>query len=272
MTVAHAEAVTLANSTLSLTLRQCAALSRRSVVATLRQPAAVIPACLFPLLFTAINAAALSDTAKLPGFPADSYLQFAVATVIVQGITFAASGAGTDLAVDIQGGFFDRLASSPVSRTAILVGRIAGTATLGAFQVVLFVSLLTIFGAEIKGGIPAVIVLIIGGTLLAIGMGGFSMRIAVTSGSPEVVQAMFPVFFALLFASSAFFPRELMASWFKPVADINPLSYAVEGLRAVVVEGMSVTAVAEAILIPAAIAVVSMTWCVMAFRKRVAVS
>jgi ABC-2 type transport system permease protein len=227
---------------------------------------------LFPLLFTAINSAALSDTAKLPGFPADTYLQFAVATVIVQGITFGASGAGTDLAVDIQGGFFDRLSSSPVSRAAILVGRVAGCAALGAFQVVLFVSLLAAFGADIAGGFPAVVVLVVGGTLLSIGMGGFSMRVAVKSGSPEVVQAMFPVFFALLFASSAFFPRELMAPWFKPIADINPLSYAVEGLRGVVVDGMSTKAVLEAVLIPAAIALASMTWCVMAFRKRVSVT
>ncbi len=52
------------------------------------------------------------------------------------------------------------------------------------------------------------------------------------------MQGTFPLFFALLFFSSAFFPRETMTGWFKVVADVNPISYLVEAMREQVIVGV----------------------------------
>ena len=82
---------------------------------TLRQPAMVVPAIVFPLILLAINAGGLEPATDLPGFPADSYLDFVLAIVFVQGGLFAANSAGTNVASDIETGFLNRLALTPMA-------------------------------------------------------------------------------------------------------------------------------------------------------------
>ncbi len=77
------------------TLDQYRALSRRAVVTTFRQPTSILPAMTFPLLFLALSSAAFERSTNLPGFPpVESFLQFLVATSIVQGTLFGSVAAG----------------------------------------------------------------------------------------------------------------------------------------------------------------------------------
>ena len=96
-------------------------MARRSVLQTLRQPAMVIPPILFPLVLMAINVCGLNAATKLPGFPADSYLDFAIAFPFIQGSLFASINAGTSLARDVETGFLKRLAMTPMQRAALKV-------------------------------------------------------------------------------------------------------------------------------------------------------
>ena len=243
-------------------------LARRSILNTIRQPQMWIPSIVFPLFFAAINIAAMNRAASLPGFPGDSFLDFTVATVVVQGVLFGASAGGNDMATDIQQGFFDRLVSSPVSRSSIIAGRLAGATVLGGLQSIIFLTIFTIFGADIRGGIPAVAVITVVGALLALGIGGLSVAIALKTGSAEVVQATFPVFFVSLFASSAFFPRELMSGWFRTVAGVNPLTYLIEGIRNLMLFGFDVVQALQALAIGVGLALVALATSLVALRSR----
>ena len=100
-------------------------MARRSILQTLRQPAMVIPPILFPLMLMAINVGGLDAATKLPGFPADSYLDFAIAFPFMQGSLFASINAGTSLARDVETGFIKRLALTPMRRSALLIGNLA---------------------------------------------------------------------------------------------------------------------------------------------------
>src|SRR5690348_10968696 len=84
-------------------------LARRAVLRTVRQPANVVSPLVFPMLLLAFNSAGLQSATKLPGFPTDSFVAFALAVPFIQGALFATMNAGTDLARDIQTGFFNRL-------------------------------------------------------------------------------------------------------------------------------------------------------------------
>lgn len=214
------------------------ALSRRSIVNTIRQPISIVPALTFPLMFLALNSAALAESINLPGFPrVDSFLQFMVATTIMQGALFGSIAAGADMARDIEGGFFDRLIATPVARTAILVGRVAGAFVLSFAQAWIFFGAVTIFGLEVEGGLLGMLgVALLAGTLGA-GFGSVSMSFALKTGSSEAVQGSFPALFIFLFLSSAFFPRELMTGWFQDVATMNPLSHLIESARHLVISG-----------------------------------
>jgi ABC-2 type transport system permease protein len=222
-------AATLANDvsvqrSTSAALRQTFALAKRSTLELFRQPALVVPSIVFPLFFSFLGNSSFGKTTSLPGFPkVNSYLQFQLAGTITQGVLFGSVTGAAALATDIENGFFDRLLASPTSRLSILFGRIAGSVLFGALETAVFVLVLLPFGAK--------------------------------TGSSEAVQGTFPLLFILLFFSSAFFPRETMSGTYKTIAGLNPISHLVEGLRALSLEGFSVSATARAILVPLAIAI-----------------
>lgn len=233
-------------------------LSRRSVFTMVRQPVMVFPSVFFPLLFAALNAANFERTTTLPGFPpVDSFLDFLLVGTIIQGVLFGSTSGGVDIATDIENGFFDRLLASPAARTSLLVSRLAGAAALGAFLASFFTAVLVPFGATVKGGIPAVLAIVLTSAVFAVGIGGFAVAIGLRTGSSEAVQAFFPLFFIVMFTSSGFFPRQLMSGWFKAVATGNPLSWMIDDLRHLTIQGFAIADAARAFAVAAALAVVS---------------
>lgn len=237
--------------TAGLAARQTAALARRAIVGTYRFPQAWFPALFFPLVLMAIFTASFDrGIGFIPGFPeVNGFLDFAVAGAVLQGVLIGGVSAGAFFAADMEGGFFDRLVSSPVSRIALLTGRLAAGMVMAAGQAVLFVGVGMLFGARIEGGVAGFAILIGLAALLAVPIGGLGILLALRTGSAEAVQGMFPLFFALLFFSSAFFPRETMTGWFRHVADYNPVSWLVEGMRAQVIDGVDLRAALVSLLV-----------------------
>jgi ABC-2 type transport system permease protein len=224
----------------STVLAQYSALSRRTILDTIRQPTSIIPAVIFPLIFMSLSSAALDESTNLPGFPpVDSFLQFLVTTTIIQGALFGSISAGSNMATDIEGGFFERLVASPVSRTSLLVGRIASAALIGFSQAWLFIGVASIFGMRSEGGILSMVMISVVASFVAAAFGSLSVSFALRTGSTEAVQGSFPMLFAGLFLSSAFFPRNLMDGWFKTVATANPLSHVIENLRGQIIYGIN---------------------------------
>jgi ABC-2 type transport system permease protein len=122
--------------TLAVTVTQVGAVAQRSVRRTLRQPAAIVFPLLFPILLLLVNSGGLKASTALPGFPTDSFLAFALAVPFLQGALFATMNAGTDLARDIQTGFLNRLALTPIRGSALLAGTLTGIVILGVAQAV----------------------------------------------------------------------------------------------------------------------------------------
>jgi len=246
-------------------------MSKRSVLAIVRQPALVIPSLIFPLFFAALGTSSFGRAVNLPNFPkVDTFLDFAIAGTIIQGVLFGSVTGGAALATDIENGFFDRLLATPTSRISILVGRLAGAAMFGAFQSMMFILVLLPFGVRIEAGVIGFILIVISGGLTGIAIGGFTAAIALKTGSSEAVQGSFPLLFVALFFSSAFFPRETMTGAYRVVANINPISYLVEGVRGLVIDGLGGGNVAGAILVPIAIAVFSIGLALRTLYRRVA--
>ena len=219
-------------------LLQVGSLARRSTLRTLRQPAVVVSAILFPMMFFAINAYGLDAATSIPGFPADSYLDFAFAFPLVQAALFGAITAGADLARDIESGFFARLSLTPMRPAALLLGMLAGVVALGLIQGVIFLIVGVLFGVDVKSGFPGMIVLVLLTVLVALGFGGIGAMLALRSGSVEAVESAFPLFFVSIFMSSINLPRDLIKQdWFRYIATANPISYLVEGIRSLVIFG-----------------------------------
>jgi ABC-2 type transport system permease protein len=257
---------------MSSTLReQVGELARRSVVRTLRQPAQVVPALIFPLFLLAVNSGGLAGATKLPGFPTDSYLTFLLAVPFMQGALFSVMNAGTDLARDVETGFLNRLALTPLRGAALLSGLLAGVAALGLIQGVTYITVGLIAGAGVAAGAPGVLVIIFFSVLLTVGFGTLGLFVALRTGSGEAVQGLFPVFFVFLFLSSMVLPRNLIQTdWYRTIATYNPVSYLIEAIRSLLITGWDGEALALGFGIAIAIAVFGMVAASMALRTRLA--
>ncbi|HYN92155.1 MAG TPA: ABC transporter permease [Thermoleophilaceae bacterium] len=250
-------------------LVQVGMLARRSVVRTLRQPAMVVPSLVFPLLLLAINSSGLESVTRLPGFPTDSYFQFALAIPFVQGALFSANSAGTNVANDIESGFLNRLSLTPLRRVALLMGQLAGILALGLIQALTFVAVGIAFGEGIQAGVPGALVIVALSLVISLAFGCIGAFVALRSGSGEAVQGVFPLFFAALFLSSMAIPRDLIeVHWFQTVADWNPVSYMLEGIRSLVIEGWNGEALALGFACAGGLALIALAGASSALRTR----
>ena len=142
--------------------------ARRSVRRTLRQPALIVPTHVFPLFLLAVNASGLGAATKIPGFPTDSYLDFAITVTFIQGAMFSSITAGTELATDIDTGFLDRLQLTPLRRVTILVGQMAGATTLALIGALAYLAVGIASGVSIKSGPGGAVVLILYAVFIAV--------------------------------------------------------------------------------------------------------
>jgi ABC-2 type transport system permease protein len=217
---------------------QVGAIARRSVVRTARQPASVIPPLVFPVALMTVNAAGLQASTELPGFPTDSFLAFALAVPFIQGALFSTMNAGTDLARDIQTGFINRLALTGLRDWALLVGQISGVVLLGIVQAIFYLVVGLASGVEFETGIPGIALLLVYAALVSLAFGALGAWLAFRTGSGETIQALFPVLFVFLFISSMNTPRDLIGvEWFQTAATLNPVSYMLEAVRSLIIEG-----------------------------------
>jgi ABC-2 type transport system permease protein len=250
---------------------QVVQLSRRSVVRTLRQPANVVSALLFPMFLLAVNSGGLKAETHLPGFPTNSFVAFALAVPFIQGALFATMNAGTDLARDIQTGFLNRLSLTPMRGIAVLAGQLGGVMVLGLLQAVVYLTVGLIIGVRLASGPAGVFVLFAFMVLVTLAFGAFGAFAALRTGSGEAVQSLFPVFFVFLFISSMNIPRNLIdATWFRDLATVNPVSYLLEAVRSLIILGWDAQALALGFGLSVVLAIVALTLASWALRVRMA--
>ncbi len=217
---------------------QVGVLARRSILKTLRQPFQLFPIVFFPVILLAVNASGLRAATRLPGFPTHSYVSFAIAVAFIQGAMFSLINTGTNLAEDIESGFFNRLALTPLRRVSLIGGLLVGVAALGALQSAVYILVGLAAGAHLDAGFGGALVILALGSLAALGFGALGCAAALRTGSGEAVQGLFPLFFVFIFLSSSNLPRNLLKTgWFHTVANWNPISYLIEAFRSLFISG-----------------------------------
>jgi ABC-2 type transport system permease protein len=248
---------------------QVGQLARRSVLRTLRQPAQFVPALIFPMFLLAVNSGGLQETTNLPGFPTDSYLTFALAVPFVQGALFSVMNAGTDLARDIETGFLNRLALTPLRGAALLCGLLAGAFVLGLLQAATYLLVGLTAGAELAAGVGGAFAIVALSVTVTVAFGTIGLFAALRTGSGEAVQGLFPVFFVFLFLSAMALPLNLLQTdWFHTIASANPVSYLLQAFRSLLIEGWNLGDLALGFGIAAAIFTVGMLAASSALRTR----
>jgi ABC-2 type transport system permease protein len=253
----------------SVALPQIATLGRRAVIRTARQSANVVFPLIFPMLLLAVNAGGLKAATNLPGFPTNSFLAFALAVPFVQGALLATINANVEFARDIQTGFLNRLALTPVRSLVLLFGQLGGLITIALVQAVFYLAVGLAFGVRLESGIGGAALLLVLEAVIALAFAALGSWAALRTGSTEAVQGLFPVFFVFLFLSSMNMPRNLIeADWFRWVATVNPVSYLIEAVRSLVIEGWNWEAIGLGFAVAGGMSVIGFALAVRALWTR----
>jgi len=253
----------------NVAVRDVGLIAWRSSRRTMRQPAAVIVPLTFPLILLAVNANGLRAATHLPGFPTHSFLAFFLPFAFIQGALFAAMTAGTDLARDIDTGFFNRLALTPLRGMGLVVGQLGGALSQALLQAIAYLAVGLVLGVHFASGVAGIVVFLLLALTIAAAWGTTGIWIALRTGSGEAVQSQFPVLFFFMIISSMNLPRNLIeAHWFQLAATLNPVSYMIEGLRSLVIQGWNAEALALGFGMSLGVVAVAMLLSSFALKKR----
>ena len=214
-------------------------LGKRALVEGWRTPEALVPTLFIPLFFLVVNvgqAARIFPSATTEFLHGQGYGAFQLPASLLLAASFGT--AALFLVEEIEGGYFDKLRSAPVSRSAIVMGRLIAEAVKGVLIAVAIVVLGLIFGIEIASGVLGFVLLIALTALWAVVFTGFMQLIALKTRSAAATNSGGLVFFPLLFLTPNFVPRDLLTRPMEIAATLNPVTYVMETMRTLILEDL----------------------------------
>ena len=189
----------------------------------------------------------------------------------MQAALFATSSAGLGLVRDIESGFLDRLALTPMRAARWSIAQISGAIAIALGAALLYVTIGIVTGVDFQAGPLGVLALLGLAAWTAFAFATIGAWIALRSGESEALQGIFPLLFASLFLSTLNMPRELIeADWFRAITRVNPVSYMVDGMRSLIITGWDATALLEDVVVLTLVSVIGITGCARALRRRMA--
>lgn len=235
---------------------------------TIRMPWWSLFTLIQPLIWLVIFGQLFKNISQLPGFPANSYVDFFVPGVLIMTVLFGSSWSGVSLLREITAGTIDKMLVAPVSRTAIVLSRVLHSAVqvLAQTLIILAVSLAIGAATSINPLYISMAMLII--FLLGVGFAALSNGFAIMLQREEpLVMIGNLMTLPLMFFSTALMPENFMPDWIGYVAAINPINYAVEAVRAVLIGTPDFGVYGKGLLVLLVFAGGTLAWAVSAFNS-----
>ena len=218
---------------------QTLVLGKRALREAWRTPEALVPTLFIPLFFLVVNVGQAgkifpsSSTAFLHG---QGYGAFQLPSSLLLAASFGT--AALFLVEDIEDGYFDKLRAAPVSRVAIVLGRLVAELVKGVIIATAIVVLAMIFGIDIASGVLGFLLLISLTALWAVVYVGFIQVIALTTRSAAATNSGGLIFFPLLFLTPNFVPRDMLTRPMEIAASLNPVTYLMEAIRSLILQDL----------------------------------
>lgn len=235
--------------------------ARRAIRSLPREPEAIIPAIIVPVFFFFVNVGSLEKLAQSSGSVAD-FKAFQLPVAIIFAVTGVSRASA--LVTDIQDGYFDRLLVTPVRRPALLLGLMIADFVLVITLSVGVTALAMALGVRFETGLAGMALFLLLAGAWGVAFTGFPYTIALRTGNPGAVASSFLLFFPFAFLTTSFLPQDQLSGWLSTAATYNPVTYLLEGLRAIVSEGWDWTAIGKGAAAVAGLGLITFT---MAFRS-----
>ncbi len=227
-------------------VQQAGVLGTRALRESLRTPEALAPTLFIPMFFLVVN---LGQAGKI--FPSSStsflhgqnYAAFQLPASLLLAASFGT--AALYMVEDIEGGYFDKLRAAPVSRSALVIGRLLAEAAKSVVITAVLVLLALPFGVSVASGPLGLLLLLVLTSLWAVVYAGFMQLIALKTRSAAATNSGGLVFFPLLFLTPNFVPRQLLTRPMEIAASVNPVTYVMEALRSLILQDIQWATVAR---------------------------
>ncbi len=205
----------------------------RDVLRFFRDRARIIGSIVQPIFFLGVFGVGLQSTLNMGQGLGFDFVQFMFPGIIATTTLGVALNTSISIVTDREFGFLKEILVAPVSRASIIAGKIASGIVIGLFQAILLIALSPIFGLKIDfAHVPGLLFIAF---LLSFAVTSMGLLIASRMRNAEGFQFVFQfLFFPMMFLSGAFFPLTDVPKWMEIISTINPLTYAVDGLRNVV--------------------------------------
>lgn len=220
----------------------------RWTIRSARNPFVLVVSLVQPIIFLVLFTQVFGQVATGAvnrGAGGISYETYLVPAICVQVALAAAATSGVGLVNDIENGMFEKVLATPMSRTAVFLGKTAAEVLRIAVQIAIILGLGVLLGAEIETGVAGALGIIGVGILFSVWFVSLSNSLAVLTKEQEstIIGANL-LQFPLLFVSTAFLPLRVLPEWIQTVAKFNPVTYGVDAARAIML-GEDVMTVVE---------------------------
>ncbi len=215
----------------ALTMRWVRRLSRErfSMIFTLAQP----------MIFWLIFFGSLFERAtNIQVVQAPNYMSFLAAGVVVMTVLNNGLSGGVDLLFDKENGFLERLMSTPIRRTSVILSRFLFVSTITSLQILVILGVAYFFGVRPVTGLLGIAVVLVIGMLFGVGLTAISMGMAFTVKSHgDFFSVLGFLSLPMIFLSSALVPLAAMPKWMSTLAVLNPMTWAIDAVRPLILSG-----------------------------------
>lgn len=219
-------------------LRDSLVLGGRAIRESLRTPDSLFPTMFIPLFFLVVNvgqAARIFPAGDTPFLRGQNYGAFQLPASLLLSASFG--GAALYLVEEIEGGYFDKLRATPISRMSLVLGRLYAEFVKTFVVATVMVLLALAFGIRVEAGFLGFVVMAVLVSLWAMVFSGFMQLLALKTRSAAATQGGSMIFFPLLFLTPNFVPRDQLTRPMEIAATFNPVTYIMEAVRSLILEG-----------------------------------
>ncbi len=225
-------------------LRSIGIIWYREILRALRNRAMIVSSLGMPIIFLFIFGEGLSPSmgnlTRFMGGGADvNFIQYIFPGVIGMNVIMASIMSGVSVVWDREFGFLKEVLVAPVPRVAVVLGKVLGGATVGMLQGVMMLIFAPLLGVRLSVGMVLELIPVL--FLLSLSLTSLGVAIAARMRSLESFQMIMQfILFPMIFLSGAMFPMRDLPAWMDFLVHINPVTYAVDPLRQIVLRAQNI--------------------------------
>ena len=241
------------------------AVAHRNLIALFRIPTTLVFSTVQPVIFVLMFRYVFGGAIQIPNF---RYVDYLMAGIFVQTVTFGSINSGIGLAQDLSMGLIERFRSLAMARSAVLAGRTLADAVRNLIVIILMITVGFLVGFRVHTGPLALLAAVALLLLFRFPMSWLMALIGLTAGNPEAAQAAsFPLMAVLVFASNSFVQTRTMPGPLRAFADHQPVTATVNAVRALLNGGATSGKVLSAVAWSLAVVAVFAPLAVRRYRR-----